>query len=159
VNVELTRLHHIGIVADDIEQAAATIGQLYGIAVTLFSEVPYSCLVEGKPHDTVQRMGLSAGPPHIELIRTVAGSPVWKPAPGIHHLGFVVDDLVTASAQLEAHGAPLWMAGARDGCAPRGAVYHRDSLGLVVELLDRPTAQRLTDRAPAAIAETSAAPH
>lgn len=146
MSFELPRLHHIGIVADDIELAAAVIGRLYGIAVTLFGEAPYSCLVEGKPHDTVQRMGLSQGPPHIEVIRTVPGSPVWQPAPGVHHLGFVVEDLASASSQLATRGAPLWMAGSHDGCTPRGAVYHRDPLGLVVELLDRATAQRLSDR-------------
>lgn len=147
---DLARLHHVGIVADDIEEAVRSMANVYGITVTLFDESPYSCMVEGRPHDTVQRMGLSNGPPHIELLRTVAGSPVWQPAPGVHHLGFVVADLAVASARLAAQGAPLWMAGTRGGCTPAGAVYHRDPLGLVIELLDATTARRLADRLAAA---------
>ncbi|MGW5381251.1 VOC family protein [Nocardia sp. NPDC003963] len=143
---DLAGLHHIGLVVDDLEESAALLHELYGVDVALFAEAQYPCLIDGVRYDTVQRMGLSAGPPFVELIRTVPGSPVWQPRTGIHHLGFVVDDLVSASAELAARGAPLWMSGGHGGVSPGGAVYHRDPLGQVIELLDRSTAERLAAR-------------
>ncbi|WP_280436340.1 VOC family protein [Nocardia carnea] len=143
---DLAQLHHVGLVVDDLEESATTLRELYGVDVALFAEAHYSCVIDGVQYDTVQRMGLSAGPPFVELIRTVPDSPVWQPCPGIHHLGFVVEDLVSASAELTARGAPLWMSGGRAGVSPGSAVYHRDPLGQVIELLDPSTAERLAAR-------------
>jgi methylmalonyl-CoA/ethylmalonyl-CoA epimerase len=143
---DLGELHHVGIVVDDIDGAAQSMHEVHGIDVTVFDESPYSCLIDGVEHHTTARLGLSDGPPHVELLRTVPGSPVWKPVPGVHHLGFVVDDLAVASAELERRGAPLWMAGLKDGHAPTGCTYHRDPLGLVIELLDHAVAERLDAR-------------
>jgi methylmalonyl-CoA/ethylmalonyl-CoA epimerase len=143
---DLGELHHVGIEVDDIDDAAQTLRRVHGIEVTVFDESRYTCLVDGVEHHTTQRLGLSDGPPHVELLRTVADSSVWKPVPGIHHLGFVVDDLSAASAELERRGAPLWMSGLRDGRAPVGCVYHRDPIGQTIELLDRTAAERLAAR-------------
>ncbi|MEV0043962.1 VOC family protein [Nocardia rhamnosiphila] len=147
---DLAQLHHVGLVVDDLEESAAALRKLYGVDIALFAEAQYPCSIDGAPYGTVQRMGLSTGPPFVELIRTVPDSPVWQPHPGIHHLGFVVDDLVAASADLAARGAPLWMSGGHDGVSPGSAVYHRDPLGQVIELLDRTTAERLAARRAAA---------
>jgi methylmalonyl-CoA/ethylmalonyl-CoA epimerase len=152
---ELGELHHVGIVVDDIDGAAQSVRRIYGIDVTVFDESSYTCLIDGVEHHTIQRLGLSDGPPHVELLRTVPNSPVWTPAPGIHHLGFVVDDLATASAELERRGAELWMAGVKSGRAPIGCVYHRDPLGQVIELLDRAVADRLAARRNAARTPTT----
>jgi methylmalonyl-CoA/ethylmalonyl-CoA epimerase len=97
----LDKLHHIGIVVDDIDDAAQSLRATYGIDVTIFDESPYTCLIDGVAHHTMQRIGLSAGPPHVELLRSVPGSAVWTPTPGIHHLGFVVADLAAASPPAE----------------------------------------------------------
>jgi methylmalonyl-CoA/ethylmalonyl-CoA epimerase len=152
---DLGELHHVGIVVDDIDDAAQSMYRIYGIDVTVFDESFYTCMIDGIEHHTVQRLGLSDGPPHVELLRTVPGSPVWAPVPGIHHLGFVVDDLAVASAELERRGAELWMAGVKDGRAPNGCVYHRDPLGQVIELLDRAVADRLTARRTSATTPTT----
>jgi methylmalonyl-CoA/ethylmalonyl-CoA epimerase len=143
---DLAELHHVGLVVDDLEESAAALRELYGVDVALFAEALYPCLIDGLPYDTVQRMGLSAGPPFVEQIRTVPDSPVWQPRPGIHHLGFVVGDLVAGSEQFAASGAPVWMCGGHAGVSPGSAVYHRDPLGQVIELLDRATAERLAAR-------------
>jgi methylmalonyl-CoA/ethylmalonyl-CoA epimerase len=144
---DLGELHHVGIVVPDLEDAAATVRRLYDLPVTLFGETTYECRIDGTEHTTRQRIGLSAaGPPHIELLRAVPGSPVWTPAPGVHHLGFVVDDVPTASSELARRGARLWMAGTKDGRGPVGTCYHRDPLGQVIELLDRAAAARLAGR-------------
>ncbi|SDH30416.1 methylmalonyl-CoA/ethylmalonyl-CoA epimerase [Rhodococcus triatomae] len=70
---------------------------------------------------------------------------VWSEE-GIHHLGFVVDDLEFAARALEEAGSPIWMGGIRDGVYPFGVTYHRDPLGQVIELLDRRSAARLSAR-------------
>jgi methylmalonyl-CoA/ethylmalonyl-CoA epimerase len=82
---------------------------------------------------------------------------VWTPTAGIHHLGFVVDDLVRASNELASRGAPPWMTGGDDRERPSGACYHRDPLGHVIELLDRATAERLAARARCATGAARAA--
>lgn len=143
---DLAELHHVGIVADDIDAAATALHRIYGLDVTVFDESEFTCRIGGVAQRTVQRMGLSAGPPHVELLRTVPGSPIWQPTgTGIHHLGFVADDVEAVSAELALRGAPLWMAGG-DGSVPSGACYHRDPLGQIIEVLDRATAARLAAR-------------
>ncbi|BDU00078.1 MULTISPECIES: VOC family protein [Nocardia] len=142
---DLAELHHVGIVVDDVEAGAAALHRLYGVDVTVFDESVFTCRIEGVAQQTVQRMGLSAGPPHVELLRTIPGSPIWQPTTGIHHLGFVVEDVATASAELARRGAPVWMIGG-DGSTAPGACYHRDPLGQIIELLDRATASRLAAR-------------
>ncbi|MFI9411281.1 VOC family protein [Nocardia gamkensis] len=142
----MAELHHVGIVVGDIEAGAAALNRLYGLDVTVFDESEFTCRIDGVTQRTVQRMGLSAGPPHVELLRTVPGSPIWQPTgTGIHHLGFVADDVAAVSAELERRGAPLWMAGG-DGSVPPGACYHRDPLGQIIEVLNRATAERLAAR-------------
>lgn len=147
LNFDLGQLHHVGIVVDDLESAVRHFEEIYGVVVRPFAESGYRCRIDGVEHSTVQRLGLSVdGPPHLELLRAVPGSTVWRPAPGVHHLGFVVDDLPAASEDLTRRGAPLWMGGVRDGDCPAGTAYHSDALGLTIELLDRSTAKRLASR-------------
>src|SRR5262245_30337099 len=102
---DLGELHHVGIVVDEIEDAARAMRAVHGIEITVFDESDYACLIDGIEYQTMQRIGLSDGPPHVELLRMVPDSPVWQTVPGVHHLGFVVDDLVAASAELERRGA------------------------------------------------------
>lgn len=147
IGVDLGRLHHVGIVVPDPENAVRHFESLYGLTVRLFPESEYHCRIDGVDHSTVQRLGLSIdGPPHVELLRTVPGTTVWQPVPGIHHLGFVVEDLARASEELERRGSLLWMGGLRDGHCPVGTAYHRDPLGVTIELLDQATATRLAGR-------------
>ncbi|GAB2663479.1 VOC family protein [Prescottella soli] len=147
VDFGLGRLHHVGIVVKDVDAAVRHFEEIYGVSIRLFSESHYQCQIDGVEHSTVQRLGLTAdGPPYLELLREVPGSPVWQSGSGIHHLGFVVEDLARASNELERRGAPLWMGGVRDGECPAGTAYHRDALGLTIELLDRATEVRLANR-------------
>ncbi|RKT87160.1 methylmalonyl-CoA/ethylmalonyl-CoA epimerase [Saccharopolyspora antimicrobica] len=142
----LADLHHVGVVVADIEQAAADVERIYGMPVAVFGETRFTCRIRGIEQTVVQRIGLTAGPPHLELLREVRGSEIWTPVPGVHHLGFVVDDLASAAGELEQAGAPVWMAGVRRGICPVGATYHRDPLGQVFELLDRALADSMAER-------------
>jgi methylmalonyl-CoA/ethylmalonyl-CoA epimerase len=140
-------LHHVGIVVADLEEAAAGLLARHGIEVRLFPESVYRCRIAGREEAPVTRIGLSVGPPpHVELLRAVPGSDIWRAGPGVHHLGYVVRDLPGEAARLAATGAPVVMAGLRDGAHPSGATYHRDPLGHLVELLDEVTAARLAAR-------------
>lgn len=148
----LAGLHHVGVVVADLDKAAEDVRRIYGLSVTVFDETRFVCRIGGvertaPQHTSIQRIALSAGgAPHLELLRAVPGSQVWQAAPGIHHLGFVVDDLPAAARDAERAGAPVWMAGVRDGVCPAGATYHRDPLGQVFELMDRALAAGLAAR-------------
>ncbi|MDA3644025.1 VOC family protein [Saccharopolyspora indica] len=144
--LSLADLHHVGVVVPDLERAAAEVERIYGTPVVLFDETRFTCRIRGVEQTVVQRIGLTAGPPHLELLRAVRGSEIWAPVPGIHHLGFVVDDLAGAASEWEQAGAPVWMAGVRRGICPAGATYHRDPLGQVFELLDRALADSMASR-------------
>lgn len=147
LDFDLGRLHHVGIVVPDPEAAVRHFETLYGLSIRLLPESAYHCRIDDVEHATAQRLGLTVdGPPHLELLRAVPDTAVWQPVSGVHHLGFVVDDLGRASEELERRGSPLWMGGLRDGRSPVGTAYHRDALGLTIELLDRATATRLTGR-------------
>lgn len=144
---DLGRLHHVGVVVDDIEAATQYFGDVYGMTVRSFPESSYTCRIDGVVHSTTQRLAMTIdGPPHVELLRSVPNSIVWQRSSGVHHLGFVVADLVAASKELERRGSPLWMGGLHNGQCPAGAAYHRDPFGVTIELLDRATERGLAAR-------------
>ncbi|MBQ7806025.1 VOC family protein [Rhodococcus sp. (in: high G+C Gram-positive bacteria)] len=141
----LDHIHHLGIVVPDLDAAVAQFADLYGIAIRLFDTKPYPCRINGTDQVWKTQIGLSVGkPPHVELLRAVPDSVVWDYAPGIHHVGFTVDDLKSAANALEVAGSPIWMGGTKDGDFPTGATYHRDPFGQIVELLDQDTEARLS---------------
>ena len=139
----LRALHHVGIVVPDLEAAVADARERLGFDVRIFPAGVYRCRIGGHYAEPVTQIAMSVeGPPHLELLAAVPGSEVWRPVPGVHHLGFVVDDVPAAAEQLANTGAPIIMGGVREGRFPVGATYHRDPLGHFVELLDSGTAAR-----------------
>ena len=75
--------------------------------------------------------------PHLELIEEVPGS-VWScnEHSNLHHIGFWSDDLPAASAGLTAAGCPLQLCGRAGTAAPASWAYHRNELGVRVEIVD-----------------------
>ncbi|EGD53413.1 glyoxalase family protein [Gordonia neofelifaecis NRRL B-59395] len=145
--MDIGRLHHVGMVVDDIDAAAQQLSAALGVDFTVGDESSYRCRIHGEVHLTTQRLGLSSTiGPHIELLRSVPGSEVWSPAPGIHHLGYEVDDLPSASALLTERGLPLWVQGLHEDGSAAGTAYHRTPAGPTIELLDRATVHRLASR-------------
>lgn len=152
----LDRIHHVGIVVPDLDVAVALFADLYGIQITLFDPKPYPCKINGIDEVAINQIGLSVGePPHVELLRAVPDSSVWTSMPGIHHIGFVVDDLKSAANTLEIAGSPIWMGGVKNGEFPTGTTYHRDPFGQVIELMDRTTEARLSAQLKRASTETT----
>lgn len=140
-------LHHVGIVVPDPDEAVAGLRERYGIEVRMFEEREYPCRIADRDEAPVVRIGLSVGgPPHLEILRAVPGSPIWTPVPGLHHLGYVVAHVPAEAAELDTAGAPLVMAGRSGDRHPVGQTYHRDPIGHLVELLDHATAARLAER-------------
>ncbi|GLY65425.1 VOC family protein [Amycolatopsis taiwanensis] len=139
----LTALHHVGIVVPDLQAAVADTRRRLGLDLRVFPAGVYRCRIHGRYAEPVTQVALSVeGPPHLELLAAVSGNDVWVPVPGVHHLGFVVDDLPAAARRLAQAGSPLVMGGLGEGRFPAGATYHRDPLGHLVELLDERTADR-----------------
>mgnify|MGYP003788855183 CR=1 FL=1 len=147
----MTDLHHIGIVVPDLAEAAADAARRYGLDMRVLPPGPFSCRIDGCDVAPVTQVALSIeGPPYLELLAEVPGSSIWRPAPGVHHIGFMVEELAVAAAELAACGSPIVMGGVRDGTYPVGATYHRDPFGHIVELMEPATVRRLAARSAAA---------
>ncbi len=147
----LTQLHHVGIVVPDLDAAAADAARRYGLDMRVLPPGPFPCRIDGVDVAPVTQVALSMeGPPFLELLAQVPGSSIWCPVPGVHHIGFRVEELAVASAEFAAAGSPIVMGGVRDGAYPVGATYHRDPLGHLVELMEPATVYRLAARSAAA---------
>ena len=75
--------------------------------------------------------------PHLELIEEVPGS-VWvcNEHSNLHHIGFWSDDLPHDSARLAGSGCPLQLCGRAGTQAPVSFAYHRNDLGVRMEVVD-----------------------
>ena len=78
------------------------------------------------------------GPHHVELVQSIPGT-VWSvTAPGhAHHLGYWVDDVASAAAELVRIGSEQVASVAMKDGRPPMCAYHRSRSGLYVEIVDR----------------------
>lgn len=131
-------LFHTGIVVDDLAAAKDELGERLG--VTWFeggAEVTVTTDDGSRSVPSAYAMSRE-GPHHVELAQAVPGT-VWTVTePGhAHHLGYWVDDVTEASAQLSAAGAPRVATVAMREDAPPMCAYHRTANGLYVEVVSR----------------------
>jgi hypothetical protein len=79
----------------------------------------------------------SVDEPHLEIIEEVPGS-IWvcNDYSNLHHIGFWSDDLTLDSAVLADSGCPLQLCGRAGREAPVSFAYHRNQLGVRVEIVD-----------------------
>ncbi len=131
-------LWHTGIVVDDLEAAKAELGDQLG--VTWFEGGAEILLVtaDGTRSVTTAYALSRQGPHHIELGQSVPGTLWTATAPGqAHHIGYWVDDVTTASRELERRGARhVASVTIKDGVPPMCA-YHQTANGLYVEVVNR----------------------
>lgn len=127
-----TDLYHVGIVVPDIDAAAARLTAVAGYTWTKPVESSLSVTTAAGEFELANRFVYSLQAPHLELVQEVPGT-VWT-APA-HHLGYWVDDIGSAAAQLEQVG---YIQEARpSGETLSTFAYYTDPTGVRIELVDR----------------------
>lgn len=128
--------YHTGLIVDDVDAAAARLTALAGYEWTTPLAYTLSVATDQGDIEMPFRFVYSVQAPHLELIQAVPGT-IWSvpPAQAAHHLGYWVDDISAAAAQLES-------AGYRLEARPSGETmstfaYYIDPSGLRIEIVDR----------------------
>ena len=136
--VDHADLFHTGIVVDDLASAMEELGAILGVAWnTGGAEVRLTDAAGVRTVRTAYALS-TAGPHHVELVQSIPGT-LWSVvAPGhAHHLGYWVDDVPTAAAELERLGSEqIASVAVKDGRPPI-CTYHRSPSGLYLEIVDR----------------------
>jgi catechol 2,3-dioxygenase-like lactoylglutathione lyase family enzyme len=131
--------YHVGIIVPDLPAAQARLTELLGVTWGPVLDVPAYDLRDGDGNDIVlpTKLCYSVGAPQLELIEETPGS-VWvcNDVSNLHHIGFWTGELVAGSAALSAAGCPLQLCGRAWDQAPVSFSYHRDPLGIRIELID-----------------------
>jgi len=131
--VNVTRLHHVAYVVNDLDAALPVFTERYGLAVTIR---------ELMPEQGVEAVMLGAGEGAVELIAPtdpesgVAGY-LEKRGEGLHHIAFEVEDLPAALDQLRAEGAELIDQAPRVGLGGHliAFVHPKSGFGALTELV------------------------
>lgn len=131
-------LYHTGFVVDDLDAAQDEAGKLLGVTWLTGGGTVEITTPDGSGVFQT-RYALSAeGPHHVELVQSVAGTLYVTAGPAAaHHLGYWVDDVAQASAELQEAGLAMAASvGAPGGRRPMAA-YHRTTAGLYIEIVAR----------------------
>ena len=155
------QLYHVGIVVPDVEVAQAHLTDLLGIKwgpVVETEALDVRAFDEGggDGHDLVvpNKLSYSTEPPYIELVQEIPGT-VWEcnEHSNLHHIGVWTDALPADSAHYSELRCPLQLCGRdADGALVQFA-YHRDPLGVRIELVDlamKPIMEEFMFKAPLA---------
>jgi hypothetical protein len=152
----LGQLYHVGIVVPDVEAAMAHFSDLLGITWGPVVETDGLPVRDGDGDELVvpNTLCYSVEPPHVELVQEVPGS-VWEcnEHSNLHHIGVWTDALPADSASYTDLRCPLQLCGRDDDGAPVQFAYHRDPLGVRIELVDvalKPMMEEFMFRAPLA---------
>ncbi|BBZ45505.1 VOC family protein [Mycobacterium parmense] len=128
--------YHTGLVVDDMGAAAARLSAVMGYRWTRPVEATLNVTTVGGEVEVPFRFVYSVNAPHLELIQEVPGTIWTAPAGGgAHHLGYWVDDLASAAAQLERSGYRL--EARPSGEALTMFAYFIDAGGVRIEIVDR----------------------
>jgi Glyoxalase/Bleomycin resistance protein/Dioxygenase superfamily len=149
------RLYHVGIVVPDIEVAQAHLADLLGITWGPVMHLDALDVRDGDGNDLVvpNTLCFSTEPPHLELVQEVPGS-VWEcnEHSNLHHIGVWTDALPADSATYSELRCGLQLCGHDGDTAPTQFAYHRDALGVRIELVDaamKPMMEEFMFREPA----------
>lgn len=129
---------HVGIVVADLDVARAHFTDLLGTewGPIMETELPIRT-GDGDAAVVPNRICYSTAPPYLELIQEVPGTPwVCNEHSNLHHLGFFVGVLGGEADRLVGAGCPLEIMGGQGEGPPESFTYHRDPLGVRVELVD-----------------------
>ena len=150
------QLYHVGIVVPDVEVAKAHLRDLLGITWGPVVETEGLTVREGDATDRIvpNTLCYSTEPPYVELVQEVPGT-VWEcnEHSNLHHIGVWTDALPADSAIYTELRCPLQLCGRDDEGALVQFAYHRDPLGVRIELVDlamKPMMEEFMFRAPLA---------
>ena len=131
--------YHVGIVVPDIEIAVARLTELIGVTWGPIVEVDALAIrdASGSDLEVPNRLCYSTSSPYLELIEEVPGT-VWvcNDYSNLHHIGVWSEDLTGDSAHFSTSECLLQICGRDGSVAPATFAYHRDPLGIRIELVD-----------------------
>jgi catechol 2,3-dioxygenase-like lactoylglutathione lyase family enzyme len=128
--------YHTGLVVEDMAAAAARLTEAMGYQWTKPVESTLSVTTADGDVEVPFCFVYSVNAPHLELIQEVRGT-IWT-APvdgGAHHLGYWVDDIAAAAAQLERAGYRLEARPSGDTLSM--FAYYTDPGGVRIEIVER----------------------
>jgi methylmalonyl-CoA/ethylmalonyl-CoA epimerase len=141
----------LGIVVPDLERALAAHAGMGPWAVYTYDrDVVPTLECGGAPADFRFRVALNPGSLQLELIQPLDDrSPYarWlaRGHSGVHHLGYLVDDVPATTAAMQAAGFAVLMSGSGHGADGTGAFSYYDTeaaVGYVMEAIRRPLQRR-----------------
>jgi len=131
--------YHVGIVVPDLAAAQARLTELLGVRWGPVMHLDAYDVRDGEGNDLQlpNTLCYSTSPPYLELIEEVPGS-VWvcNDHSNLHHIGFWSSAMGGDSERLSSLGCPLQICGRAGDTAPVAFAYHRDPLGVRIEVVD-----------------------
>jgi Glyoxalase/Bleomycin resistance protein/Dioxygenase superfamily len=132
---------HVGFIVPDLDLAMEEFHAVLGVdwRSPIDATVPLrgpDAVIESKVYSVYSE----GGPPAIELIQSVQGTPLaGNGHVSFHHLGFWSDRLASSSRDLDAHGWPCAATVATIDTDPSRFTLHRSPHGFYVEIFDTAT--------------------
>ena len=136
--MSLGRHFHVGIIVEDLGGARTRLTELLGVdwGPVIENDIEVRDAV-GNERVLPNAICYSTEAPYLELILETAGTP-WtrNEHSNLHHIGFFSGALDAESGRLNTAGCPLELMGGHGDGPPAGWAYHRDPLGVRVEIVD-----------------------
>jgi Glyoxalase/Bleomycin resistance protein/Dioxygenase superfamily len=132
---------HVGFIVPDLDAAM----EEFHIALGIDWRAPIDAIVpllgpDGVVQANVYSVYSAGGPPAIELVQSVPGTPLaGSGGVSFHHLGFWTDRLDDSSHDLDAHGWPCAATVASPDSKPSRFTLQQSPDGFYVELFDTAT--------------------
>lgn len=135
--IDPSRLFHIGIVVEDLDQAMDELGSAFGYTWSSIREASFDLTTASGPAAGSARIVFARpGPPWLEVIQAPAES-IWGAADGahLHHLAYWVQDLQAESDRLASMGFAFELGQKDEEGRLSGFCYHLNPHGSRVELV------------------------
>ena len=138
--IDYQRIFHTGVRVPDLDAAMAELGDSLGVTWAESREVaemPVWTPAEGLQTVPLRYVYSCEGPQHVELLESAPGSP-WHcgDAPGVHHIGVWVDDVVASVESVLAKGWTVALAGKAPEDGYGSFAYVQPPNGMLVEVVN-----------------------